>query len=199
MKPKRKSIKRNKQGYLILVKSTMIKRKFYTPNGIAWKHVRPRPIEMQEKWIIHSPWGRFKSKVNRSYKDKAGQTASNPKLGSGYASFVDRPRITLEGNYKTLTEVVWEWNLSLPSFRYFSKMNIHFYNGKEMQLTFKENAGLSSSVRHTALHSTPWTQPKWVHPPHTAVMGAAHLPHSTWEWGVHAGPFQRWAGQWGDL
>ena len=58
----------------------MMKRNLYTPNCVTWKYVRPRPIEMQEKLIIHSPWGPcgggLNPKVNRKHKDKAGKTVT---------------------------------------------------------------------------------------------------------------------------
>ena len=70
----------------------------YIPNCIAWKYGGPRPIEMQEKLIIHG-FRRFHPKVNRSHKDKARQTRSNQKLVSECVRYVVIPRITLEGNY----------------------------------------------------------------------------------------------------
>lgn len=45
-----------------------MKRNLYTPNGEAWKYVKQRSIEMQEKLVIHSPWGGkggINPKVNR--------------------------------------------------------------------------------------------------------------------------------------
>ena len=95
---------------------------------------------------------------------------SNPKLGSECLSFIDRPRITLKGNYKILTGVVWEWNLSLSSFLYFSIMNTHFYKGKEIQ--FKENRGLSCCVGNTAPIARPGLGPN-ESPSHAAVTGEA--------------------------
>ena len=111
--------------------------------------------------------------------------------------------MTLKGNYKILTGVVWEWKLSLSSFLYSSIMNTHFYKGKETQ--FKENRGLSCRVGSTASHSMPWTQPKWVYQLRSCDGGgglgepltgqgrlparqlAFRLPHSTW--GEHTSPF----------
>lgn len=103
-KLKVKSIKRNKQDYLTLIKVkfpqeavTMMKKILYIPNCVAQKYVRPRPIEMQEKLIIHSPCGRFHLEVNRSQRNKAGQTLSQ--IRPRVWTFVVIPRITLEGNY----------------------------------------------------------------------------------------------------